>query len=170
MTDCNNAARWDFAAAFVFHTSITLSRAAPPIEPGACYWLQSDASESYCREHAIAARAEEFGLGAPLNPDTPAFCRTDLEDAFWDGIGASYDGESDVSENCSKCGETLSHVLTDYGAENELDHFLDCELAPITPTVSYELDRAFLNIGTHSQRINILRAFMLARRVLKALQ
>lgn len=101
-----------------------LAEIMPPIEPGPAYWLESDSGESYCRHHAIEARAEEFGLGPLIDPDKPWFFRTDLEDAFWDGISATRDGECDHTEHCSVCGEPLSYILTDYGFEQEIDHWI----------------------------------------------
>jgi hypothetical protein len=61
------------------------------------------------------ARGAEFDLGVPLTPHR--WHRTDLENAFWEGIGGTIDGNSDNTEACDTCGKTLSYILTDYGVE-----------------------------------------------------
>ncbi|GEM_PF-1837195 len=126
-----------------------------PYDAPNCYWLESDCGDSYCREHAIEARAEEFGFG-PLLRDPDWYRRNEMDDAFFEGISAGRDGESDNCETCSTCGKTLSYVLTDYGARSELDHFLEHPPAVLSGEISYEMNRASLNIWSGSTRRQLL--------------
>lgn len=142
-----------------------LVNAVPPVQPGPVYWLESYAGESYCRKHAIEARAEEFGLGIPL--DRPYYRRTALEDAFWDGIFRSVDNESDTTEICSDCGETLSYVLTDYGFQEELDHWIRHPSETTTPEDSYALDRLAMNVGYWTKRRDLLDCLIVLKRALR---
>ena len=114
--------------------------AVKPSQPEPANWLESDAGFSYCREHAIEARAEEFGLGKPIYPDR-RWGRTDLEDAFFDGIGGGYygQGECDGAERCYKCGKLLAYSLTDEGAEQEADYWLNTKIIQFEPDDAYEL-------------------------------
>lgn len=134
---------------------VSICEAVPPIQPGLTYWLESDATESYCRKHAIEAREKEFGLG-PLLEDKPFYRRTELEDAFFLGIGASDGGESDHPEACARCGETLSYCLTDYGMRSEIDYFLEAPLAELNGEVSYGLDRLTACIWPGANRADLL--------------
>jgi hypothetical protein len=93
----------------------------PPIKPDYVHWLESDCGTSYCGDCGEGARGAEFDLGVPLTPHR--WHRTDLENAFWEGIGGTIDGNSDNTEACDTCGKTLSYILTDYGVEQELDHY-----------------------------------------------
>jgi hypothetical protein len=129
--------------------------AVPPLNPGPCYWLHEDASESFCRKHVIQARGREFELGPPLR-DVDWFRRDDWECAFWEGIGASEDSESDHTEACARCGETLSYVLTDGGMRSEIDYYLEAPLVAVSDENSYALDRLALNIWEGSPRSDIL--------------
>lgn len=116
--------------------------AVPPLDPESCYWLEDDATESYCRVHAIEARAREFGLGPPLD-DRKWYHRTELEDAFFAGIGANHGGggESDHTEACSVCGRTLVYSLTDYGLRDEITYWLENPIAVLRDEDVYALDR-----------------------------
>lgn len=128
-------------------------------EAPAIYWLESDCSESYCLEHGIAARAEEFGLGLPLDPDRWSR-RTKLEDAFFEGLsGSPYGLGSDHAESCTVCGKTLVYSLTDYGTDCELDHFDTADWSrPCPPEVGYELDRAVCNTFHSESRPQLVKA------------
>lgn len=140
-----------------------------PYDAPNCYWLESDCGESYCREHAIEARAKEFGFG-PLLRDPDWYRRNELDEAFFDGISAGRDGESDHCETCSTCGKTLSYVLTDYGAESELDHFLSWDVTPdaLTGSIIYELERVTLNVWRGTARPQLLDTAIVVSRVWRA--
>jgi hypothetical protein len=129
--------------------------AVPPLNPGLCYWLHEDATESFCRKHVIEERGRAFDLGAPLR-DSEFYDRDDWEDAFWEGIGATEGGESDHTEACARCGETLSYVLTDGGMRSEIDYYLEAPLVIIRDEDSYALDRLALNIWGGSPRGDIV--------------
>jgi hypothetical protein len=126
----------------------------PRLEPENCCWLHSDAAESYCWEHAIEARAKEFGLGIPL--DRPWYSRTPLEDAFFEEIGSYSDGESDNTEACTKCGKTLSYILTDYGVQSELALTVESPLNELGEESMYLLDRLCLNVWHDMPRRQLL--------------
>lgn len=127
----------------------------PPLDPGPCYWLEEDSSASYCRRHAIIARGREFDLGAPL-VDNDWYRHDDWEGAFWDGIGRTRDGTSDVTERCHVCGETLSYILTDEGVDQELDYWLENPLIQVRDEDVYALDRLSLNVWAEGNRRRLL--------------
>lgn len=141
-----------------------IARAIPPHRPPACYWLESDSCESFCFDHAVEARGREFDLGVPLNPYAPVYLLTDLEQAFYDGIGVTKDGESETSEQCATCGKTLSYILTDYGVAYELEGWLEGPPAKLDPEVVYALDRLCLNIWSGTKRRTLLDVAVVVRR------
>lgn len=128
---------------------------AYPYEAPSCYWLDSDCGASFCREHAIEARAKEFGFG-PLLRDPAWYRRNEMDDAFFEGVSSGRDGESDTCETCDVCGKTLSYVLTDYGATSELDHFLAHPPAALSDEIVYEMDRVSLNVSSGTPRGQLL--------------
>lgn len=136
----------------------------------ACYWLESDASESYCYDHIVKARAEEFGFGPLLDPGKPSYRRTDLEDAFFEGLcGSPYGTESDHSETCCKCGKTLVYSLTDSGSEYELLSFDEADWSKcLDPEIGYQLDRAVCNTFHSEGRWQLVMACRIVRRALEA--
>lgn len=126
----------------------------PPLQPEPCRWLYSDATESYCKEHAIEARGREFDMGVPFITDQ--WRTTPIEEAFYDGIGRHWDGESDTTEQCTTCGKTLSYILTDWGVERELAYWLDEPVAKLDPETVYALDRLCLNVWAGRKRRTLL--------------
>lgn len=141
-----------------------------PYRAPSIYWLESDASESYCFEHIVEARGREFDFGPPLDPDKPSYRHTDLEDAFFEGLcGSPYGSESDSREACCKCGKTLVYSLTDYGTDEELDHFDDADWSKcLEPEIGYELDRATCNTFHSKGRGQLVKACRIVRRALAA--
>lgn len=88
---------------------------APPL-----YWRDDDDGE-YCREC--------FGKLFPT-------------DDWGDGWGGgAYNSEQDCCVHCETCGKLLSYVLTDYGAEEELNHFEDNEWDWDAPDDCYHIAR-----------------------------
>ena len=118
--------------------------AVKPSDPEPCWWLESDCGADYCHDHVVEARGKEFDLGAPVTPNRP-WHRTPLERAFDDGIGGGYhgQGERDNTARCSVCDKLLSYTLTDYGAGEEVDHWLDTQLTSFGPDEAYEASRLF---------------------------
>lgn len=114
--------------------------AVKPSDPEPANWLESDCSFSYCHEHAIEARAKEFGLGPPIYLDR-WWRRTDLEDHFYAGIGGGYygQGECDNVERCHTCDKLLAYSLTDHGAEQEVDYWLNTKVIRFADDEAYEL-------------------------------
>ncbi|WP_138921228.1 hypothetical protein [Novosphingobium pentaromativorans] len=143
--------------------------AVPPINPGLQYWLDSDAGPSYCRKCVIAARGREFELGPPLE-DAPFYRRTDLEDAFHDGIDGGFDTTSDSTSACETCGTTLSYILTDYGVEQEINYYREAPICALRDEDSYALDRLALNIWEGSPRHMILGALVAVNQAWRLLQ
>lgn len=141
-----------------------IAASVPPHRPPPCHWLYSDSTESFCRRHAIEARGREFDMGVPLDPYRPSYRRTDLEDAFHEGIGATLDGESETSEQCCRCGETLAYVLTDYGVDLEVGYWLDDPVSELTPETVYALDRLCLNVCGGMKRKTLLDVAVVVRR------
>lgn len=135
-----------------------LSQTVKPFKPGSAYWMQEDSTETYCREHAIEKRETEFGLGPLLKPHRQWPLRTELEDAFWDGIGATYDGTAESSEHCSVCGQMVSYLLTEEGLDYEAQNFAESEIRHLSPEDVYELDRVATALSHYSSRKTILNA------------
>lgn len=117
----------------------------PPIEPGAAYWLDSDAGPSYCRKCVVLARGREFELGPPL-VDEAFYHRDELQDAFYEGIDGGFDTTSDSTQACETCGKTLSYILTDEGVQQEVDYYREAPLIAVRDEDSYALERLALNI------------------------
>ena len=117
--------------------------AVKPSDPEPCWWLESDCGPDFCHDHVVEARGKEFDLGAPLTPNR--YRRTDLEDAFWSGIAGGYygQGERDDTARCSVCDALLCYTLTDYGAGEEADYWLETELVSFGPDEAYEATRLF---------------------------
>lgn len=133
--------------------------AIPPSKPGPQYWLESDAGPDYCRPCVIVARGKEFELG-PLIAESERWRRDDWQDAYFDGIDGGRDIESDNAAHCSRCGISLSYILTDYGAEQEASYWLEAPLVEIRPDDSYDLDRLVLNVweGMNRRRLLLIAA------------
>lgn len=130
--------------------------AIPPIKPGPQYWLTSDAGPDYCRPCVIVARGHEFELGPLLVEPDYWWDRDDWHEAYFEGIEGGRDIESDNAAHCSRCGENLSYILTDYGAEQEASYWLDAPLIQITPADSYDLERLTLNVFDGMARRRLL--------------
>lgn len=160
-------ARAEILANRVRDTAMKIMQAVPPIEPGPAYWLESDSCESYCWQHAIKARETEFGFGPLLDPEKPAYRNTDLEEAFFHGIGATHNGESDSTECCTTCGATLSYVLTDYGFRDELGFWLENPSEATTPEDSFALYHLILNVGHWTKRRDLLDCLIVLKRALR---
>lgn len=131
--------------------------AVPPVDPEPCYWLESDASESFCRVHAIKARGKEFELGPPIR-DVDWFERTDAEDAFFEGLScnAGGGGESDHTEACSVCGRTLVYSLTDSGLRDELEYYRESPMVVVRDEDVYALDRMTSHLWVGMKRASLL--------------
>lgn len=118
---------------------------APPIDPPALHWLNSDATFSYCWNCAIVARGREFELGPLLvvsrwHPD-------EWERRFFEGIDGGFDGApSDHPERCEICGCTLRHTLSDYGVAEEITHYLAHPAAAVSAEQAYAIERICLNL------------------------
>lgn len=132
-----------------------ICEAVPPIQPGAAYWLDSDAGPSYCHGCAIIARGREFELG-PLLQVPDWYCRDDWQQAYFDGIDGGFDTHSDSTQACGICGKTLSYILTDDGVEQETNYYREAPLITVRDEDSYALDRLALNIWAGSPRTMLL--------------
>lgn len=137
------------AVAQLYRVSREIMAMVPPIDPPPQYWLDSDATFSYCYPCARKARATELGLAEPP-AERDWFERSEADEEFEDGIdgGAWYSGESDSTVACQTCGETLRYSLTDYGALSEIDHFLEFPVSQqrgIDGETTYALDRMFMH-------------------------
>lgn len=134
-----------------------ISGAVPPIDPPGCYWMTSDASASYCRECARKAAWKEMGREGEPPEEIDWWRRTKaqtrVEEQIGDLIGGPSWGESDSGEACTECRRTLSHLLTDYGRDEELSHFAENPIGPddvIDAEMSYTLSRIFMNLDVPS--------------------
>ncbi|WP_157946805.1 hypothetical protein [Thalassobius sp. I31.1] len=146
-----------------------LYQRVPPSDPPACHWLRSDAGPSYCETCAWNARWKELPtFGEP--PEIKDWYRnTEFEEHLHDGIGSSYDAESDTPEHCETCGCQLSYCLTPEGCQSEIEHFSECSLTNISGETTYALSRAFINLGCLSSDFaQIPRAIQIVKRALIA--
>lgn len=112
--------------------------------PPSVWWMESDATNSYC--HACAWREGARELGLEGREPKNWFSWDEQDRAINDRIrgGDPCGGESDHSEYCTTCGVTLNYHLTSYGASVELDHFLEHPPTPETlnmPEEAYALRR-----------------------------
>lgn len=133
-----------------------ICEAIPPINPPPQYWLMSDAGTDYCRGCVIVARGHEFELGPLLIESTDWYHRDDWQDAYFEGIDGGRDIEGESASNCSRCGKTLSYILTDYGAEQEALYWLECPADQMNGETSYGLDRLGLNLYEGMERRRLL--------------
>lgn len=120
--------------------------AVPISNPGMQYWLMSDAGPDYCRACVMVARGKEFELGPLIIESEYQFYRNDWEEVYFEGIDGGRDVEGESASHCTRCGEKLSYILTDYGAESEALYFLEAPVTVINPDVSYDLYRLVLNL------------------------
>ena len=140
----------------------------PPAEAEQLYWLESDPGPDLCRAHAIKRRADEFGLGPHI--DRPWYCRTELEDIFWDGISCHYPAaEAEGARFCEECGELLEFTLTDYGMKEELACFQDCDFDKLNPELIYILDTMASGVGVWTDSSTLAGVSAVLKRAVKSL-
>lgn len=134
----------------LYQLASMIGAAIPRADPDPVCWLNSDATYSYCWPCARDARARELGMiVTPRHPER--WCKNEYDRWFEEGIDGGYHGggESDNPEHCETCGMLLAYSLTDYGARQEVDHFLRCpvdkqeRLYGFDSETAYELDRIF---------------------------
>ena len=125
------------------------------VRPRQAYWLGNSDEQgmSFCRCCADRRVAEtnaplRVAQGLPPLPD----CDSDgdpIEDDFdaHDTPGAIFrDGgweahQSEYSVACEDCGRQLCYSLTDYGVEEETEHFLAHGVTAVDPDDVYEITR-----------------------------
>lgn len=147
--------------------------AVPPIDPPGCHWLNEDAGTSYC--WGCARKAAWLRMGKtgdpPAEPDWSR--RTKTEERIRDRIDGPASGESDSGEACATCGRTLSHLLTETGVAQELDHFAENPIEDgdtIGGEQSYELSRIFLNLTWQGAKPDdVAAAIVIAESALSAI-
>lgn len=126
--------------------------AVPQVCPPACNWLESDTGPSFCRQHAWEARWQQMPTIGPCPDEPDWFLKNEFERLLAQGIGyyaIGVPGESDTPECCEICGCTLEYLLTDYGVDEELSHFVGNPIRPgdqIDGECTYVLTRIFMNL------------------------
>ncbi len=140
------------------------------------HWLESDASISYCRPCAREARWKELPSFGPVPKEKPFYevSEYDLQDLINEGIdgGCHYSGMSDGSSNCHTCGDQLKYTLTDYGVEEEADHFLE---NPLTESDAnnelaiYQIVKVLEKYPDFNDESIIIKQFQIANQVHKIL-
>ncbi len=65
-----------------------------------------------------------------------------VDDVDVDGIGRT---EHDSPPYCETCGAKLDASLTDYGVDQEIEHFITCGIKPDGADDWYDLDNALIN-------------------------
>ncbi|HWU32820.1 MAG TPA: hypothetical protein VN108_08100 [Marmoricola sp.] len=120
----------------------------PPIDPPALYWLDGDATYSYCWPCARKARWHEMGNVGEPPFEADWWAHDPIEDNIRSGIDGGFDGSgSDCPESCELCGCTLRHTLTEYGVSAELDHFAkNPGFSSLTGEDTYTISRICLNL------------------------
>lgn len=100
-----------------------LERAAGALDPLPCHWIggagevhgfQYDAGSNFCCECAEALIELFYEAHPELDPDA--------EDLYLDG---GWSTEHDSPPFCEECGTRLAGSLTNYGVDQELEHFED---------------------------------------------
>lgn len=125
------------------------------VQPRQAYWLgnSDDQGQSFCRccaDRRVAETNAPLRVAQGLSPQSgvDAYGRT-IEDDFdaHDTPGAIFrDGgwEAHQSENsvaCEDCGRQLCYSLSDYGVEEEAEHFLRHGVTAVDPGDVYEIAR-----------------------------
>lgn len=72
-----------------------------------------------------------------------------------DFMGGGWD-EHDAAECCIHCGKLLKYTLTDYGVDNELEHFMEVGFDWNFPQECFELCRIAHGLYTDEQKLNFL--------------
>lgn len=102
------------------------------------HWIRGEAGPNWCHDCG-KTMAKHLRRRAP---------RKERREYILDGGFPS--GDEDGCARCEGCGKLLHYSLTDYGAESELEHFLE-HWKPqdkIEPETAYELARVF-EYGQH---------------------
>ena len=129
-----------------------ICKSVPPIEPPEVYWLESDASLSYCQKHAWEARWKELPTTGPCPNEKDCPEDNDITEFMRNGFEAystGMPGEADHPETCSVCGITLDYVLTDYGRNEELRHYEENPINEdhvVDGELTYALSTLFMNL------------------------
>ncbi|NWC11970.1 hypothetical protein HX776_24600 [Pseudomonas agarici] len=90
----------------------------------------------------------------------PSYCRPCAEAEVAAGRAEYVDGgwhqENDGCCHCETCGRLLEYTLTEYGASEELDHYLGAELSgPVSPEDAFHIARMLEHDETNSQALSI---------------
>ena len=105
------------------YSTILLKLEQMSSEPPCCHYVSDETAIDLCEE---CARIE---LGFEVSPDR-------YIEALLD-----WDHRSDGSSCCDRCGRLLAYTLTDYGLEEEIDHFQSVTFRHICPDTAYEVAR-----------------------------
>lgn len=123
------------------------------------------------RLDAIARPAEipyPCWLGGDDADQGPSYCRECAQKHVDAGHAAFVDGgwpqDNDGCCHCEDCGRLLDYTLTEYGVQEEYDHFKRDRLRrKMTPELAYHLARL---LEAHDQQPEVLRLLPKVRRAL----
>lgn len=90
----------------------------------------------------------------------PSYCRSCAEAEVAAGRAEYVDGgwqqENDGCCHCETCGRLLDYTLTEYGASEEIDHYMGTELAgPISPEDAFHIAKMLEQDETNPQALSI---------------
>lgn len=90
----------------------------------------------------------------------PSYCRSCAEAEVAAGRAEYVDGgwqqENDGCCHCETCGRLLDYTLTEYGASEEIDHYMGTELAgPISPEDAFHIAKMLEQDEKNPQALSI---------------
>lgn len=103
------------------------------------YWLMEDTGASYCLD-CIKKKKPDF----------------DFHRDYGDFFDGGFDQEEDGCSHCEDCGKLLEYSLTDYGVDEELEHFLDRDPFDWNdPDDCFHIARIAQGVFTDAQKRNL---------------
>lgn len=111
-------------------------REATPDRP---FWFMDDESDVYCYDCIQVLKP-----GAKMGEDY---------------IGGLGNDEEDSPLHCERCGALLGYVLTDYGVDEELYHFIENPPNINDPDECYELARIAYGVFSDEQKRQFKQIF-----------
>ncbi len=126
--------------------------------------MSRDVDSVLARLNALAAAAEvpyPHWLGGDEADQGPSYCAECAHEQVVAGNAEFVDGgwpqDNDGCCHCEDCGRLLDYTLTDYGVQEEMEHFKGSALvAPIEPELAYHLARLLEHHDSHPEVLAIL--------------
>ncbi|MCH4880191.1 hypothetical protein EQV97_22805 [Pseudomonas sp. TMW22090] len=99
-------------------------------------------------------------IGGDSVDQGPSYCRSCADAEVTAGRAEYVDGgwqqENDGCCHCETCGQLLEYTLTEYGAGEEVDHYLGAEFSgPISPEDAFHIAKMLEHDETNLQALSI---------------